>query len=183
MYKNIFSKKLALFILGGVLAKRVTSNYFKFINTDYFNENMNKSLAEAAKMDKKAKLSFFSRYLLSSIKKHILLGSGTLFFLLNIFKEKNIITCETKKPYLGCSIRAKDDGMQIILIKSESPAERAGLLVKDIILEIDGKKVTSINEFNSAIGLNLDTKAFKIKRKVNDRDVIFTIDINLVYNE
>jgi predicted metalloprotease with PDZ domain len=184
MYKNIFSKKLALFILGGVLCKRVTTNYFKFMSTDYFNKDT-QNLNEYKQEQSSKKASMFSKYLLNSLKSNILVGSNTLFFLLNIFKEKSIINCEpVKKPYLGCSIRAKDEGMQVILIKSDSPAERAGLMVKDIILEIDGNKVTTINDFNAAVGNDiLRLKDFRIRRKVNEREVIFNLEIQLTYNE
>jgi predicted metalloprotease with PDZ domain len=186
MYKNIFSKKLAFFILGGVLCKRVTTNYFKFINTDYFNSQKTQELQAQAKLDQQlAKATLFSKYIYTSIKKHILLGSNILFFLMNLFKEKNIMRCEgLKKPYLGCSLRSKDEGMQVILIKSESPAERAGLMVKDIILEIDGKKVSTIHDYNAAIGSDItEKKTFKILRRVDGKDIIMNIDIQLVYNE
>jgi S1-C subfamily serine protease len=184
MYKNIFSKKLALFVLGGVLCKRVTSNYFSFINSDYFNRDTQK--LDTYKVDQASSRSgFFSKYLYSSLRKNLLLGSNTLFFLLNVFKEKKIIKCEgVKRPYLGCSIRSKEEGMQIILIKTDSPAERAGLMVKDVILEIDGKKISSINDYNAAIGNDVGRgKSFKILRKINDKDVVFNIEIQLVYNE
>lgn len=81
---------------------------------------------------------------------------------------KNSIKCEvinnSNLPYLGCSIRLKNnEGMQVVLIKSNSPAESAGLKIKDIILEIDGKIIKSINEYRAAIGYEKGAKIVKIK--------------------
>lgn len=89
------------------------------------------------------------------------------FFILDLFKGENIQCSDDFKapsiPYLGCSIRSKGDGMQIIMIKSGSPAEKSGLKVKDVITEIDGKSVSSINEYYAAIGMNKGSKKVKVR--------------------
>lgn len=95
------------------------------------------------------------------------------FFILDLFKGENLQCSDDFKapsiPYLGCSIRSKGDGMQIIMIKSGSPAEKSGLKVKDIITEIEGKAVSSINEYYAAIGMNKGPKKVKV-RSVNDEE-------------
>jgi predicted metalloprotease with PDZ domain len=97
-----------------------------------------------------------------------LLSIPISIFILDLFKESKLL-CETQdesneQPYLGCSIRQKgDDGLQVVMVKSGSPAERAGLKVKDIIIEIDGKKIESINEYRAAVGNEKGAKLIKIK--------------------
>jgi len=106
---------------------------------------------------------------------------------LNIFRKISIMRCEipkNRKPYLGCSIRANEEklsGMKIILIKSDSPAEKAGLKVKDIILEIDGKPIRTINEYNAAIGTDADKKKLKIARIENQKENFLVIEVEFSY--
>lgn len=92
-----------------------------------------------------------------------------------------------KKPYLGCSIRLSEDnqyqGMKILLVKSDSPAEKSGLRVKDIILEIDGKPITSINDYNAAIGSLANKKMLKISRIENGKPVIIQIAVEFIFTE
>ncbi len=91
-----------------------------------------------------------------------------------------------KKPYLGCSIRANEDGVQgmkILLIKSDSPAERAGLKPKDIILEINGKPVRNINEYNAAVGSEPGIKKMKIFRSDGEKETTSEIDVNFIISE
>jgi C-terminal processing protease CtpA/Prc len=79
--------------------------------------------------------------------------------------NNNINLLEKKKLYLGCSIRYSEElkGMRIINVKSDSPAEKSGLKVNDVILEIDGKEILGINDYKIAINSNKDNlKNFKI---------------------
>jgi C-terminal processing protease CtpA/Prc len=93
---------------------------------------------------------------------------------------------EKKKLYLGCSIRYNEElrGMRIINIKTDSPAERSGLKVNDVILEIDGKEILSINDYKIAINSNKDNlknfKVAKIDSKSGER-IIENIKIYLEY--
>ena len=108
-----------------------------------------------------------------------LLSIPLSFFILEMFKPK--LNCEDEiikenKPYLGCSIRLKpNEGMQIVLIKSDSPAERAGLKVKDIILEIEAKPLKSINEFFAAVGREKGRKRIKVKTESNEIKEIYVV--------
>ena len=67
----------------------------------------------------------------------------------NIFKQ-NLANCDSGEggglPYLGCSIRSLNDteGMEIVLVNTESPAWHAGIKHGDIILEINSQKVNKI---------------------------------------
>jgi len=87
----------------------------------------------------------------------------------------SIIDNSIKKPYLGCSIRSKKgQGMQVVLIKSDSPAEKAGLQVGDVIISINGIKTNSINEYFAAVGLESGFKKIVIYRD-NQNDPIEVI--------
>lgn len=71
-----------------------------------------------------------------------------------------------KRPNLGCSIRKKDDGMQVIMIKTGSPAELAGIKITDIILKINDHEIKSIEDYYFAIGIEKGQKKIKLKRHV-----------------
>ncbi len=89
------------------------------------------------------------------------------FFVLEMFKTN--LNCEESedkdsKPYLGCFIRYKpEEGMQVVMVKSDSVAEKSGLKVKDIIIAIDNKPIRSINEYIAALGQGRAKRVFKIK--------------------
>ena len=82
------------------------------------------------------------------------------------FYQESILKCDDEivnlvKPYLGASITKVDQGMQIVMIKTGSPAEKAGLKIKDIIVEIEGTKTNSINEYYVSIGNKKGKKKVK----------------------
>ena len=90
------------------------------------------------------------------------------------------------KPYLGCSIRSNEEGtqgMKVLMIKSDSPAEKAGLKVKDIIVEINGKKIRNINEYNAAVGLEAGKKRIKIVRKEADKEEEIEFYVDFILTE
>ena len=89
------------------------------------------------------------------------------FFYETLNKKYAYCSNEDKmKPYLGCSIRFNDEfkGMRIINVKSDSPAEKAGIKVNDIIVEIAGIRILSISDYNTAIGFEAGEKIFRILR-------------------
>ena len=98
------------------------------------------------------------------------------------------ILCEIpkkRKPYLGCSIRASDEiGMKIVLIKSDSPAERAGFRLGDTILSIDNHNVNNINDYNVAIGNKDGLKKVTIRRR-KDKNIendYLEIEIDVLFS-
>jgi predicted metalloprotease with PDZ domain len=106
----------------------------------------------------------------------------------NNFNSKKLF-CEIaqlNKPYLGCSIRSNEEGtqgMKVLMIKSDSPAEKAGLRVRDIIVEINGKKVRDINEYNAAVGLEPGRKKVKIVRKEADQEKELEFYVDFILTE
>lgn len=138
---------------------------------------------------KKIAWFFKSNESLLFLYKNMNLTLNNLFYLLNLIKGDNILYCDIpkiNKPYLGCSIRSNDDqagGMKIVMIKSDSPAERAKLKVKDIILSIDGKAINTINDYHAAIGSEANKKKLQILRKEGDNQIIIEIIVDFIYIE
>ena len=56
-------------------------------------------------------------------------------------------------PYVGISIRSlnTEEGMEIVMVNSESPGWHAGLKMGDIILQVDGKTVNNIGHYKECL--------------------------------
>jgi C-terminal processing protease CtpA/Prc len=163
--------------------KILNTKNFKYFNTPYLN------LQQDALKSTSTYFSMKFKNCLKFLVKNINLSLNNILYFITLFNHNSIMYCDIpklKKPYLGCSIRANDEsqpGMKIIMIKSDSPAEKAGLKVKDIILEIDDKPVRSINEYNAAIGQEANKKKLKIIRNENGKDNIFIIEVEFIFSE
>lgn len=187
MYKNVFfKKKISLYELGPVFWNKLIPNKLALCKFNHLEQD---GLQENIRLDNfKDFMPRFRRQKIietdfNFLVKNIGIVLSTFLFILLVFKKNTKkAKCEefASKPYLGCSLRSKDDGMQIVMIKSDSPAEKAGLMVKDIILEIDGKKISSINEYNAAIGYEANRKKIKILRKINNDEVILYINVDFI---
>ncbi len=66
---------------------------------------------------------------------------------------------------IGVSVRNKDKGLSIRDIFPGSPAEKSGLLIGDLIIEIDGKKLDSIS-YNAKLKLLKGKPGTTVKLKV-----------------
>jgi S1-C subfamily serine protease len=89
---------------------------------------------------------------------------------------------EISRPYLGCSIRSTElgVGMVVIMVKSDSPAEIAGIRLKDVILEIEGKPINTIHDYNGAVGSEKGKKKVKIQRKVDNHEKILEMYVEFI---
>jgi serine protease Do len=99
-----------------------------------------------------------------------------------------LITYKTvKRPYIGISGRDLDEttakkynlvvGVYVVSIDDYSAAEKAGLKVGDVIIEADGKSITTMDELNEiknnhSIG---DTMKLKINRDGQEKDISLTL--------
>ena len=101
-----------------------------------------------------------------------------------------LITYKTvKRPYIGISGRDLDEnlakrynlalgtGIYVASVDEFSAAEKAGLKIGDIIIEVDGKKVATMDELNEiknshSIG---DTITLKINRDGEEKDISLTL--------
>lgn len=76
--------------------------------------------------------------------------------------------------HLGFSLDDSDD-LRLDAVEDDEAADKAGLLVGDIILEIDGKKIDSRRELRAAI-LKLEDKQ-EIKIKIEREGMELTLDL------
>jgi C-terminal processing protease CtpA/Prc len=132
-----------LLFLGSVFITKKASNDFNFQNKQYFPKKFN--------------------------------YTDKLKTLIN-FRSNITLFCdpEFSRPYFGCSIRATENGigMQVLLVKSDSPAELFGIRVKDVIIEIEGKPINTIHDYNGAVGSVTGKKKVKIIRKVDNQEKV-----------
>jgi pimeloyl-ACP methyl ester carboxylesterase len=56
-----------------------------------------------------------------------------------------------RRPFVGVRLEAKDNAVKIVHIFPESSGSRSGLKVGDVVLAIDGTKVTTVSDFLSAM--------------------------------
>ena len=140
----------------------------------------------------KTKLFLFmsSYYLMNKAKNQIDFKPTNFKFLKNLSLSSfnpfqiNSIRCnsELSRPYLGCSIRSTEQGvgMLVVLVKSDSPAEAAGIKVKDVILEIEGKPINTIHDYNGAVGSNKGIKKVKLLRKIESQEKILELSVDFI---
>jgi C-terminal processing protease CtpA/Prc len=205
MYNTIKNNKasgriLALFIGTSMFSYR-KRNFFDFgHNPNQFMENLNNKQdfknkeveIQTNEDQEKLENEIIPRFKLfkfdhSSIINMIYFPIQYSLFFFNETLSKKYASCnneDIKKPYLGCSIRFNDEfkGMRIINVKSDSPAEKAGIKVNDVIVEIAGLRILSINDYNIAIGFEAGEKIFRILR-VDDQGerTVESIKIDLSY--
>jgi CRISPR/Cas system-associated exonuclease Cas4 (RecB family) len=200
---HLLTKKFFTFLIGSTYLtckvghynfidhKELKNKKFNIPNKEFDSNLHEKSDASEIKKNEKNKnIPNYSLYSIDNFKflvKNMYFSFSNLFYYLVLFSRSPIAYCDipkNRKPYLGCSIRSNDEepqGMKVVMIKSDSPAEKAGLKVKDIILEIDGKKIRSINEYNAAIGPDVGMKKLKIFRIEGDKEIILEIDVEFIY--
>jgi C-terminal processing protease CtpA/Prc len=172
-HKEFRNKNLKLQI------KEYDINLHKLLDESEINKNVNKKNIP--------NYSLYSTDNLKFLTKSMYYSFSNLFYYLVLYSRSSIAYCDipkNRKPYLGCSIRANDEepqGMKVVMIKSDSPAEKAGLKVKDIILEIENNHIRSINEYNAAIGSDVGNKKIKIFRKEGDKENILEIYVEFIY--
>lgn len=187
---NVMSKKLLTVLIGTSIFTLKKKNFFEFNNyTREFYELTKQNLLktedqEKIEVEKLTRTKLFNLNIGNIINMIYFPIQYSLFFFYETLSKKYAF-CEAptkKKPFLGCSIRYVEelDGMRIINVKSDSPAEKAGLKVNDVILEIEGRKIQSINDYNGAVGSEAGIKAFKILRinELGERKIeVFNIDL------
>ena len=101
-------------------------------------------------------------------------------FMLTSFPRKTLFSFETqRKPYLGASIRAEEQGgMKVIMIQTNSPAD-SHLQVGDIIIAIEDFDINNISDYYGAIGRIEGAKRFRVLRKIKGRLVEKEVIINI----
>ena len=93
-------------------------------------------------------------------------GQDFNFSIPNMPQMDGIMRQFDKKPKLGISIEDLENGkgVRITKIMEGSPAAKAGLLVKDIIVKMDEKMVEEVNDIKWEVLQPGDTIHFEILR-------------------
>lgn len=84
-----------------------------------------------------------------------------------------------RRPKLGLKIQDTDEGngVKVLEVDKDSPAEKAGLKKDDVVTEIGGKKVTNTDEVREQLHENIDKSAYTIKAIRNGSSMSFEIKI------
>ena len=94
---------------------------------------------------------------------------------------------KVKRPYIGIGGIDLDEktakannlvvGVYIKTVEDFSAGEKAGLKVGDVIIEADGKTITTMNELNEIKGQKQigDTIKLKVYRNGNKKDITVTL--------
>ena len=80
---------------------------------------------------------------------------------------------------LGLKIQDTEDGngVKVLDVDKDSPAEKAGLKKDDIVTEVGGKKVSNTDEAREQLQQNAEKAAYSIKVKRNSIEINFDIKI------
>ena len=80
---------------------------------------------------------------------------------------------------LGLKIQDTEDGngVKVLDVEKDSPADKAGLKKDDILTEVGGKKVSNTDEARDQLQENSEKSAYNIKAKRNGSEMSFDIRI------
>ena len=92
--------------------------------------------------------------------------------------QRNFRVFNTNQPKIGLRIQETEDGtgLQILNVEEGSAAQKAGLKKDDVINEVNGEKVNSVQEILSEIRQS-ENKSLKIKAKRNNSVMDFDVKI------
>jgi len=70
-------------------------------------------------------------------------------------------------PYLGVQIDRDSDEMRVVDVVKDSPAEKAGVKVKDLLAKLDGQKIANLDELGVLLAKKKvgDTVTLEVKRE------------------
>lgn len=80
---------------------------------------------------------------------------------------------------LGLKIQDTEDGngVKVLDVDKDSPAEKAGLKKDDVLTEVGGKKVANTDEAREQLSQNKEKSSYNIKAKRNGNEMSFDIKI------
>jgi putative serine protease PepD len=84
-----------------------------------------------------------------------------------------LTTGNVRHAYLGVSIATAEKGVQLTQVREGTPASKAGLQSGDVIVRLDGRKVTNASELSQAIDAHRpgDTVSLTYTRNGSTRTV------------
>lgn len=83
---------------------------------------------------------------------------------------------KSHRPWLGLTSNTQNGHVQVLRVSKDSPAELAGLEVGDILLEIDGTKISTLEEFYTKLWEHGAPDA-EIKLTIQKRNDVKTIEL------
>ena len=82
------------------------------------------------------------------------------------------VSGEVRRPYVGLSFTEDSNGLAVVRIQPRSPAERSGILLGDVVIEINGTPIHKAREFFEAVGYQMGVVLnLKILRGANLLDI------------
>ncbi len=90
-----------------------------------------------------------------------------------------LIESNLRRPRLGLKIQDTEEanGVKILEVDKDSPAEKAGLKKEDVVIEIGGRKVINSDEVREQLHQHADKSAYTIKANRNGNAMSFDIKI------
>jgi serine protease Do len=84
-----------------------------------------------------------------------------------------------RQQKLGVKIQDTEEGngVKVLDVDKDSPAEKAGLKKEDVVTEIAGKKITNTDEMREGLMENMEKSTYNIKATRNGNAVSFDIKI------
>lgn len=84
-----------------------------------------------------------------------------------------------RQQKLGLKIQDTEDGngVKVLDVDKDSPAEKAGMKKDDVVTEVGGKKVSNTDEVREALHDNMEKSAYNIKASRNGNAMSFDIKI------
>jgi len=69
-----------------------------------------------------------------------------------VISTLNLRQIKRSRPFVGINMTQKDNGIQVVNVVNQSPADLSGLLVGDVIYKFDGQSVKKISDFQDLLG-------------------------------
>jgi serine protease Do len=84
-----------------------------------------------------------------------------------------------RQQKLGVKIQDTEEGngVKVLEVDKDSPAEKAGLKKEDVVTEIGGKKITNTDEMREQLMENMEKSTYNIKATRNGSAMSFDIKI------
>ena len=80
---------------------------------------------------------------------------------------------DSNRPFIGVQLEEGDNGLEIMEVVKESPAEKAGLKSGDVILKMDDKDIKTRADLSGVIGKHKigDEVKFVVKRGDEEKEI------------
>lgn len=84
---------------------------------------------------------------------------------------------EARRGFLGVNLRAAEGGILLIRILPKSPADNAGLKQFDLVTSLNGKKITTAEDFVKAVGAREPDDEIELKVRRDDKELEIKVEL------